>query len=126
MKKVLNILLVTITVMALNSLRLQAQDKSNEDFYIGKWELMCYGLPQGDSKMYLTVEKKDGKLEGHIGDEKGENINPLSKATVESNTLTVNFTGGGYDVFITLKQTDEKSATGTMLDMFDVKGTKLP
>lgn len=125
MKKTVNILLLALVALVFTSVSTKAQDKNGEDFFVCKWELMCFGLPQGDTKMYLTIEKKEGKLEGYTSDEKGENKNVLTKVIVENNTLTVNFTGGGYDVYINLKQTDDKSATGTMLDMFDVKGTKM-
>ncbi|HEY4785006.1 MAG TPA: hypothetical protein VIH57_03110 [Bacteroidales bacterium] len=98
---------------------------TSEKFFIGKWKLMVYGLPQGDATMLLVIEKKEGKLVGTLGGENGENTTKLTKVEIKDNTLNVRFMGGGYDVPMYLDKKDDKSITGSMNDMFDVTGTKV-
>lgn len=44
----------------------QAATKDSSDFFIGQWDLVFYGTPQGDSKLVATLERKEGKLTGHM------------------------------------------------------------
>lgn len=96
-----------------------------EKYFVGKWKLNVYGLPQGDAIMLLVIEKKDGKLSGSLAGEHGESPNKLTKVEIKDKTLNVRFMGGGWDVPMYLDQKDDKSITGSMNDMFDVNGTKI-
>lgn len=96
-----------------------------EDFFIGKWKLDVYGLPQGDAKMMMVIEKKDGKLAGWLGGENGEEPNEFTKVEIEKETLYVRFLGGGWDVPVYLDKDGDDAVVGSMNDMFDVEGTKV-
>lgn len=116
-----------ILVMFFTSLTMFAQtDKSNEAFFIGKWDLFVEGLPTGDAHMLLVIKKNaEGQLEGTIGGLDGSGTNKLTKVEIKENTLQVNFIGGGYDVPVYLDREDDGTISGSMNDMFDCSGKKI-
>lgn len=119
--------LLMIALMILSSVSIFAQsNKSNEDFFIGKWDLFVEGLPTGDADMLLVIKRNaDGQLEGTIGGMDGSGTNKLTKVEIKDKTLQVNFLGGGYDVPIFLDREDDGTISGSMNDMFDCTGKKL-
>jgi len=129
MKTMKTIMLITVLLIAGLTTNAQttapAANTPMEDYFIGKWKLNVYGLPQGDAVMLMVVEKKDGKLVGTIGGENGESPSKFTKIEISKNTLSVRFMGGGYDVPMYLDKKDDKSVTGSMNDMFDVTGVKV-
>ncbi|MDP4270622.1 MAG: hypothetical protein Q8909_10915 [Bacteroidota bacterium] len=127
-RKIMLTALFLIAVIAASATTSQNADTTltpSEKYFIGKWKLNVYGLPQGDAKMLMVIEKVDGKLQGTLGGEKGENPNKFTKVEIKGNTLNVRFMGGGWDVPMYLDKKDEKKITGSMNDMFDVDGTKI-
>lgn len=118
---------IVMAMMLLLSMVTFAQEKSmsNEEFFLGKWQLLVEGLPTGDADMLLVITKNDeGKLEGTIGGLDGSGTNKLTKVVIEGKTLTVNFLGGGYDVPVYLDREKDGTVTGSMNDMFDVTGKR--
>ena len=122
MKKLSQILVMAIIMFA--GLSAKAQIKDTEKPFVGTWKLMVYGLPNGDSEMYLTVEMKDGALGGTIGDKDGAVVNKLIKASIDKKTFNCTFTGGGYTVPLYIDLKDDGTVEGSMNDMFDIKGAK--
>lgn len=123
MKKVVLMLLVMMMAMSAFAQTASKADKTGEEFFLGKWELLVEGLPTGDAKMLLVVEKTaDGKYKGTIGGTDGSGISPLTKVVIEPKTMTVNFNGQGFDVPLYLDKDKGETVTGSMNDMFDVTG----
>lgn len=116
-----------VIVMLFTSMTMFAQsNKSNEDFFIGKWTLFVEGLPTGDAEMLLVIQKDaEGNLGGTIGGTDGSGTNKLTKVEIKDNTLQVNFMGGGYDVPVYLDREDDGTISGSMNDMFDCTGKKI-
>ncbi len=127
MKKVINVWTVSFIFFLgiVLASKVNAQDKVGEDFFLGKWKITAYGLPQGDTEMIFFLEKKEGKLEGNIGDGKPENAIKFSKVELKDKSVTVYYTAQGYDVYMTLEKVDENKVSGSMMDMFDLKGVKV-
>ncbi len=99
---------------------------SNEEFFLGNWDLFVEGLPTGDAHMLLVIKKdENGKLTGTIGGLDGSATSTLTKVVIKGATLQVNFLGGGYDVPIFLDREDDGTITGSMNDMFDCTGKKI-
>jgi hypothetical protein len=86
---------------------------------------MIYGLPDGDTKMTINIEKKDDKLIGNLADS-AKTVPPLDLANIEvaDSTFKATFSAQGMDISLMLKIKDDKNVTGNMMDMFDIKGTK--
>jgi len=123
MKKLSQTLIIAFVLFA--GVAANAQSKTEtENFYIGKWKLMVFGLPNGDTEMILKIEKKDGELTGTIGAGNGSDT-PLSKAGINKNTLEFNFIGNGFNVPVYLDKKGDKKVEGSMNDMFDIQGTKI-
>ncbi len=126
MKKVfLLMMLIMLTAVSAFAQSDNKSDKTGEEFFLGKWELLVEGLPTGDAKMLLVVEKtEDGKYKGTIGGTDGSAASPLTKIVIEPKTMTVNFNGQGYDVPLYLDKEKDGTVTGSMNDMFDVTGKR--
>ena len=123
MKKMKMILATMICLFA--TLTVNAQDKAAPaDYFVGTWNVLVEGTPKGDSNMKLFVERVDGKLTGKvIGDGKTEDVE-FTRVEEKEKAITAYFTGGGYNVYIYLEKKDDNSVTGSLMDMFDAKGTR--
>ena len=114
-------------MVLLMSLASFAQEKkSNEEFFLGKWQLMVEGLPTGDVEMQLTINKDDnGGLQGTVKLLDGsESVNP-AEVKMKGNTLMINFYAGDNNIPIKLEKKGEGSVVGSMYDMFEVSGKRL-
>ena len=126
MKKVSIIISSLILVFIITNASLNAQSiKNGEKYFIGKWNLMVYGLPDGDTKMILNIEKKDNKLTGNLGDPtESEPPLELANIVIADSSLNASFIAQGMDITLMFKIKDAKNITGYMMDMFEIKGTK--
>jgi hypothetical protein len=126
MKKVYFILSTIIIAFIVNTGSINAQAKNTgEKYFIGKWNVMVYGLPDGDTKMTINIEKKDDKLSGNMADS-AKTVPPLDLANIEvaDSTFKATFSAQGMDISLMLKIKDDKNVTGNMMEMFEIKGTK--
>jgi hypothetical protein len=115
--------LFSFVLLATNS---QAQTAA-EDFFVGTWNVKAYNLPQGDTDMIIQLGKKDGKLSGGIVDATTKKITtPFTKIDVVANKLTAYFFAQeqGMEVYLSLEKKDDKSVTGSIMDMFTMEGIK--
>jgi len=103
----------------------RAQTQTVTEYFAGKWNMLVKGLPNGDTKMIVVLDKKDTTLVGVIQDSVGTEISKFSKVDVRENGVTVYFTAQGYDVYMSMIKKDEDHIIGTMMDMFDAEGTKI-
>ena len=97
---------------------------SGADYFAGKWNMLVKGLPNGDTKMFVVLDKKDTTLTGVIQDSTGTEISKFSKVDLRSEGVTVYFTAQGYDVYMTMNKKDDDHVTGSMMDMFDAEGMR--
>jgi hypothetical protein len=98
---------------------------TGEKYFIGKWNVMVYGLPDGDTKMVINIDKKEDKLTGNLADPaKSDPPLELENMEIADSTFKATFNAQGMDISLMLKIKDDRSITGNMMDMFDIKGTK--
>jgi len=126
MKKLSTIFTMCIMAFVLNNVSINAQAiKTGEKYFIGKWNVMVYGLPDGDTKMVINIEKKDDKITGNMADPaKTDPPLELTNIEVADSTFKATFSAQGMDIALTLKIKDDKNIAGNMMDMFEIKGTK--
>ena len=126
MKRVSIIISMIILAFIVNTSSLSAQAKNTgEKYFIGKWNVMVYGVPDGDTKMIINIEKKEDKLTGNMSDPaKSDPPLELSNIEVADSTFKATFSAQGMDISLLLKIKDDKNITGNMMDMFEIKGTK--
>lgn len=126
MKKVSIIISTIILVLIATSGSINAQSKNTgEKYFLGKWNAMVYGVPDGDTKMVITIEKKDDKISGTLADPaKTDPPLILENIAIADSSFKATFNTQGMDISIMLKIKDDKNITGNMMEMFDIKGTK--
>jgi hypothetical protein len=107
------------------SVNANAQTQAPADFFSGKWSVLVEGLPQGDTKMMVNLERKEGKLTGAILDSTQKEISKFSKVEEKENEVTVYFTAQGYDVYLKLEKNGDDKVKGNMMDMFEAKGERM-
>jgi len=102
-----------------------AQAKTGADYFVGKWNVLVVGTPNGDAKMLVTLEQKDGKLTGTLSNPGQGEPTKFSNVEVKENSVTVYFTSSGYDVYLMLEKKDDNKVAGSMMDMFDATGDRV-
>lgn len=121
-----NLFMMLLMVFSSMTMFAQSSNQSDEEFFLGKWNLFVEGLPTGDAEMLLVIQKDaEGKLGGTIGGTDGSATNKLTKVVIKDKTMQVNFMGGGYDVPVYLDREKDGTITGSMNDMFDCTGKKI-
>jgi hypothetical protein len=106
------------------SLNVKAQTPP-ADYFTGKWDVLVEGTPQGDGKMVVNLERKEGKLAGTIISKEGAAPTKIDRVEEKEKSVTVYFTSGGYNVYLFMEKKDEDHTTGSVMDMFDAKGTRV-
>ncbi len=98
---------------------------STGDFYVGKWDLLVTGTPNGDTKFSMNLARKGGKLEGELVDSSGKNpAIPITKIEESADNLTVYFSAQGFDVNVALDKIDHRTLKGKMMNMFDASAIR--
>ncbi len=102
-----------------------AQSKNGADYFTGKWNMMVKGLPNGDTKMVVSLEETGDKMTGVIQDSTGTKISDISNVELTDSSATVYFTARGYDVNLLMNKKDDDHVTGSMMNMFDAEGDRV-
>lgn len=102
-----------------------AQSKTGADYFTGKWNMMVKGLPNGDTKMIVSLEKAGDKMTGAIEDSTGTKIADITKTELTDSSATVYFSAQGYDVNLLMNKTDDDHVTGSMMGMFEAEGDRV-
>jgi hypothetical protein len=125
MKKVAVIFSLVVLAFILFISKAQAQSTVGESYFIGKWSVLIKGLPDGDSKKMISFEKKDGKLIGCVTDPANpEQKMELTEIEVSDNALKANVYAQSMYVQVNLSRKDDNTITGTIMDRFDLEGTR--
>jgi len=95
------------------------------DYFAGKWNVLLKGLPNGDTKMFFVLEKKDTTITGVVQDSTGKEIAKIDKAEVGDATATLYFNAQGYDVNLVMNKKDDDHITGSLMAMFDAEGERV-
>ncbi len=100
---------------------------ATQDFFAGKWDMIVVGTPNGDTKMMMTLTRKDGKLIGNLtplDDTKAEKIS-LTGVEEEATKITIYFSASGYDVNVSLEKVDNNNLKGQLMNMFETKAKRI-
>jgi hypothetical protein len=107
------------------SVSASAQSKLGSDYFEGKWDVLVKGLPNGDTKLFVVLEKKDSTMTGSIQDSTGKLVAKIDRVQLTDSTATVYFNAENYDVTFLLTKKDEDHITGSMMNMFEAEGTRV-
>jgi hypothetical protein len=116
MKK-FNLTLAALMAFVLIAAKANAQ---TANYFIGKWDVLVKGLPQGDTHMLFNLTDSAGQAKGALLDTTAAHKDiPMTKIEQAPDTITLYFSAQGYDVSLTLKKKDDDHATGSLMGMFD-------
>lgn len=121
MKK-LNLFFAVLVCSLVFSMGAKAQAPT--DYFIGKWDCLTTGLPQGSSKTTIVLERTDSKMTGYVLDDKGKKT-VFSKVDEKPNNVTLYFTHNAYNVYIYMEKVDDNNIAGSTMDMFDMTGKRV-
>jgi cytochrome c len=96
-----------------------------EAYYLGKWNATAKGTPNGDVTIPVKFESKDGKLKGTFVDPESKEEKAMSNVELDGAALKMSFSVMGYDITITITKKDDNTATGSLMDMFDVVAVRV-
>jgi hypothetical protein len=129
MKKIkLSAAVATLVFCLMTNLALKAQ-ATEANYFIGKWDMLVKGIPQGDTHMPVVFEmKKDSTSDkaimvGRIEKPDGDLI--FSKVEADGDKVTFYFTAEGYDLDVQLTKTDADNAKGMMFNMFEAVAVRV-
>src|SRR6476469_3081442 len=113
--KNVSVVVFAIIFFFLSSFSANAQAKNDGDYFLGKWNVLVAGTPQGDSKLVVKLDRKDGKLSGVVLDTTDKEIAPITKIEEKEKSTTVYFTAQGYDVYLVMEKKDDDHITGNLM-----------
>jgi hypothetical protein len=116
-------LLLAITIGLLFSPAVKAQSTAN--YFIGKWAITVAGTPNGDTKLTFAFERKDGKLIGTVRDSTDKEVSKITEIDEKDKTINAAFTINDHDVTLSLEPVDDDHVKGSVMGMFDAKGTRI-
>jgi hypothetical protein len=97
----------------------------NPESFLGQWDLMIEGTPQGDIRVLMTLEKVDGVLVGKFKMAGTEQETKLSSISGSAESISFSFFAEGYDLYMNLKPDGEDTVKGFLIDQFPVSGKRL-
>lgn len=117
--------MLVIILLAIGFSRIQAQNEV-KDIFVGKWELIFKGTPNGDAKLHAELMRTEGKLGGLLKDP-STTTDPIKITSIDEKEggLVIYFSAQGYDVSVDLKKVDDHNLTGTLMNMFEATATRL-
>ena len=117
-------LFIMLSLLLMTATFAKAQT-TGESFYLGKWDILIKGTPNGDATVPMRFEMKEGKFKGYFVDIESKQEKELASATVDKDQIVVEFNISGYDVNIALTKKDEDNANGKLMDMFEVEAKRI-
>lgn len=100
------------------------QAQKNETYFVGKWDILIKGLPQGDTEALVKFELKDGKLSGSIADKANQKDMPFTDVQLKDSVVVVKFDHSSGEVEMSLLKKDADNLTGQVNSQFDLTGVR--
>jgi hypothetical protein len=102
-----------------------AQTPVSSTYFVGKWDILAKGVPNGDTHMFFTLADSVGTVKGTFLDPESKTDVPLTKTEIKDSVLTLYFTAQSYDVNLTLIKKGTDSVAGSLMGMFDAAGVRI-
>jgi hypothetical protein len=120
--------ILAVLILSAWSLTVNAQNKT-KDYFVGTWELLIEGTPQGDGVMIINFERDaDGKLTGTIGEEGKNSEFEVTRVEEKAENLTLYFISpdnNGYEVYVFIEKKGDDNVSGNVMSMFDLTGKRI-
>ena len=123
MKKAILVNLMAVILVAIAA-KVNAQTQTN--YFVGKWDVLVKGLPQGDTHMKFNIADSAGHMKGALLDTTAAHKDiALTKIDQDGDKVTLYFSTQGYDVNLLLAKKDDDHATGSLMGMFEANAIRL-
>ena len=123
MKKV--IFLAGVLLLVLLSTNGYAQSKPGMSYFVGKWNVLVKGTPNGDVRMIVDLQTRKDSLSGVVRDSTGKEISKISSIELTDTSATVHFTAQEYEVSLVMNKKDDDNIIGNLMGMFDADGKRI-
>ncbi|UJP66151.1 hypothetical protein [Mongoliitalea daihaiensis] len=121
MKKLISL----FTMLCLAMTMAVAEGSNNPDYFVGEWDLMIEGTPQGDVRVIMVLEKVEGKLKGKFTVAGTDQETTLSSISEGTDSISFSFFAEGYDLYMSLNANGDDAVKGYLVDQFPVSGKRL-
>ena len=115
--------LIFAAFFLLESFTTNAQTE-HKDYFVGKWDVIASGTPGGDSKLMVTLFRKDGTLTGAVYS-KSDGTKEIKKVEEKGNSLKVSFNHGWFTVELFMNKKDENHVAGNLANKYKSSGVRL-
>ena len=96
------------------------------NYFLGKWDVLVKGTPQGDAHLKFNITDSVGHLKGVIVDTTAEHKDiKVTNIDQAGDKATLFFTIQSYDVNLVLTKKDDDHATGSLMGMFDAVADRI-
>ena len=117
---------IVVSLMAVILVVIATKVNAQTNYFIGKWDVLVKGLPQGDTHMKFNIADSAGTMKGALLDTTAAHKDiPLTKIEQDGDKITLYFSTQGYDVNLLLTKKDDDHATGSLMGMFDADAVRL-
>ncbi|MCG6190359.1 hypothetical protein [Maribellus maritimus] len=113
-----------LTLVASLFVSLISNAQQPEDYFLGDWDVVVEGTPNGDAKMTMHLERVDGKLKGEMRTEGDAGVIKIEKIDEKETSLSMYYFAGGYDISMDFDKVDKNNIKGNLLGMFTARGIR--
>lgn len=95
-----------------------------ETYFLGKWNVILKGTPEGDVPLTMIFQQKDGKWTGTYINQKTKEKSDLKSVAVNADSIHIALKFASYDITMSLNRVDDMHIIGKMMDMINCEGTR--
>ena len=118
--------LISLMAMILVVIAAKVNAQTQTNYFIGKWDVLVKGLPNGDTHMKFNIADSAGHMKGALLDTTAARKDiPLTKIEPDGDKVTLYFSAQGYDVSLLLTKKDDDHAAGSLMGMFEANAIRL-
>lgn len=120
-----NLLLALLAFLVFTAF-VSPQVKTGADFFSGLWSVVIKDTPNGDTKMFIKIEKLEDKITGAIQDSTGKEMIKVTSIEIKDDTTAnVSFKIQDFDVNMVLNKKDDDHIKGSLMGMFNAVGERV-
>jgi hypothetical protein len=98
--------------------------QQSDTYFVGKWDILIKGLPQGDTEALVKFELKDGKLTGSITGKTDQKDMPFTDVALKDSVVVVKFDHSSGEVEMSLLKKDADNISGQVNGQFNLTGVR--
>lgn len=97
---------------------------SAEDYYLGSWDVLVVGTPNGDVTIPMRFEEGEAGISGYFTDPQDGTEYEMTSVEMQDSTISGSFTLMDYDLTFYLKSENANEAKGSLMEMFSMTATR--